>query len=557
MQDGPNNRKSSYKKRVESLFNERTTWEPTWRDLGDHFAPNAYQKDASETNQGDRRDSAIVDETGVMAVRTAVSGLMGGSTSPVRRWFHLTTQDEQNEQNAAHRWLQEAGEKLEALFGRSNLYTVLPLFYKDYLVFGTAATAFLERSDDGSPFLFLHQQAGTYALACNAEGKVDSFARKSKMTAAQMVSQFGIERVSQSVRSAYKNAAARDKWFDVWHLIQPNERMDQRQLSNEFKPFMSCYFEPTSEEKTLADEGFDEFPVIIGRWETPGQNVYGYSPARDVLGSCRALQAYNDKIQLAIEKEIDPPLNVPAGAFINNVSLLPGALNQVPDGMGGQGLVPTHQVQFRIDGGALMMDRHAARIKRGLFEDLFLMIANSNGEMTAREIVERQEEKIQQLGPVLLNLSHETLDPLIARALAIAFRRGLLPPPPPELEGRVLKVKYVSTLAQAQDLIEAQSIVETLGFAAQLEQAKPGTMDVLDTDAAMREYTRLRRAPAKIVRDLESVQAMREAQAQAAQAQAQAEQAAMQAKTVRDLAAAPTDAQNALTETVKAVEGQQ
>ena len=46
------------------------------------------------------------------------------------------------------------------------------------------------------------------------------------------------------------------------------------------------------------------------------------------------------------------------------------------------------------------------RIKRAFYEDLFLMLANSDRrQITAREVAEKHEEKLLMLGPVLEKLA--------------------------------------------------------------------------------------------------------------------------------------------------------
>lgn len=549
--------KAQSQKAVESLFQQRSTWEATWRDLGDHFSPYSYQLDVSETNQGDRKDQNIVDEQGIMSVRAAVSGLMSGATSPARRWFSLTPQDPQLADSiAVQRWCEDATERLDSIFQRTNLYKTLPVFYEDDLVFGTAAMTMLEVPGE-ELFDFQHQQMGTYALACDSRGRVNQYARKFKMTASQMVEAFGLNQCSMQVQNNARSETKSQEMMDVWHYVSPNWRWNAKQLHSSAKPFRSCYFEPgKTHDAYLAEQGFDEFPVIVGRWKVRGQDVYGRSPALDVLGSCRALQQYNLKTQYAIEKELDPPMNVPAGMHMTQISLLPGAQNQVPDGMGNQQLTPTHAVKFNIADAVLMLDRHSDRIRRGLFEDLFLMIANSDGDMTAREIIERQEEKIQQLGPVLLNLSHETQDPLVSRALAIAFRRGAMPPVPPELEGQTLKIVYVSTLAEAQDLVEAQAIAETVAFAGQVAAFDPNARHAINATEAIRKFGQKRRSDPDVVRDDEEVAALIGAEQQAMAEQRQAEQTELASKTAKNLSQSPTEGKNALTDTARAMEEQ-
>ena len=54
------------------------------------------------------------------------------------------------------------------------------------------------------------------------------------------------------------------------------------------------------------------------------------------------------------------------------------------------------------------------------------------------------------LGPVLERIDVEVLKPIIERVFAIANRAGILPPPPPEVQGQMMNIEFVSMLAQAQ-----------------------------------------------------------------------------------------------------------
>lgn len=543
------------------LKNDRNSWEGDWRDLGDHFSPYAYQANLTDANQGGRRDSQVIDPQGILSTRTAVSGLMAGLTNPTSRWCEIKPRNpDLATSKASLDWCKEATERLEARFARSNLYQMLPLMYEDILVFGTGASTMLEVPTDVL-FHFGHQQMGTYSLANDDQGKVNTMARQFRMTAAQMVQAFGLANVSDKVKAAIDNDLGQ-AWFDVGHILRPNATADRRRMLSQFKAFESCYYEPGTEqkasdmnEKILAEAGFDEFPLIVGRWKVRGSDVYGRGPALDIIGACRALQAYQYKMALAVDKELDPSLIAPAGMDVNNISLLPGSINSMPEGSQGQ-LQPTHSVQLRLDHALMQIQDLRNQIKRGLFEDLFLMIANAKGQMTAREIIERQEEKVQQLGPVILNLSHEMLDPMISRGLAIMFRRGEMPEVPPELAGQPLKVEYVSGLAQAQQLIDAQAIVETTQFAMSLAPGQPAPPSVINVEASVREFARLRRSAPKIIRSEDEVAAIEEQAQQQAQAQQQQMQAQQAADTAKTLAGADTSGQNALTDTANALQQQ-
>jgi hypothetical protein len=135
------------------------------------------------------------------------------------------------------------------------------------------------------------------------------------------------------------------------------------------------------------------------------------------------------------------------------------------------------------------------------------------------------------LGPVLERLHGELLDPMISRIFRIMMRRRgrdgmpLLPPPPPELQGRNLEIEYVSMLAQAQKAVATSGIERLAGFVGNLAAVKPDVTDKVDFDQAVDEYAEMLGVPARTIVPDEKVSGLRAARAQAVQAQAMAQMA--------------------------------
>ena len=63
--------------------------------------------------------------------------------------------------------------------------------------------------------------------------------------------------------------------------------------------------------------------------------------------------------------------------------------------------------------------------------------------VTATEVLQRNEEKMRLLSPVLGRLQAELLQPLISRSFALLLRAGLLPPAPEELQGQEIDIEHV------------------------------------------------------------------------------------------------------------------
>jgi hypothetical protein len=191
---------------------------------------------------------------------------------------------------------------------------------------------------------------------------------------------------------------------------------------------------------------------------------------------------------------------------------------------------------------------HEARIKTAFFADLWLSLTQGDaGQMTAREVVERHEEKMLQLGPVMERLTDELLDPLIDRAFGILLRNGDLPPPPEELLGMELRVEYLSILAQAQKLVGTSAVERLASFVGNLAGVRPEVLDKVDFDEMVDAYGGMLGVPPQLIRPDEDVAELRQARAQA---QAQAEQAQAMAASVQGakvLSETDTGGDNALT----------
>ena len=137
------------------------------------------------------------------------------------------------------------------------------------------------------------------------------------------------------------------------------------------------------------------------------------------------------------------------------LDLTPGGINFV-DSLPGQNqpvATPLLQVKPDLAQARSAMEAVQQQIRAGLYNDLFRLILEGRSKVTASEIAAREEEKLLLIGPVLERLHDELLIPLIDRTFRLMLALDMLPPCPPELSGRHLKVEFVSLLAQAQKLV--------------------------------------------------------------------------------------------------------
>lgn len=304
---------------------------------------------------------------------------------------------------------------------------------------------------------------------------------------------------------------------------------------------------------------------MAGRWEVTSDEVYGSSPAMDALGDARALQLQQKRKAQAIDKHVDPPMVAHPSMRNDMPSALPGMTVFSEQNTG---FAPAYTIKPEIQALMLDIQEIQERIKIAMYENLFLMISQSDRrEITAREIDERHEEKLLQLGPVLERLNDEVLDNLIDRTFNIMVRRSqpywegklmgtpLLPPPPPELAEIDLRVEYISIMAQAQRMVATGGLERTVAFVTSIAGIDPDARDKVDFDQLIDEYTQSQGIPPTVVRDDKVVAEIRAARAEQAQAAQAAQQMPEMAKTVKMLGETPTGGETALTNIGEALAG--
>lgn len=506
--------------RKATLWNERSSWMTHWREISEYQQPRAGRFVVTDRNKGDKRSNSILDNAAVKGSRILAAGMMSGMTSPARPWFRLEISDKDlMEKGDVKTWLHDAAVVLRAIFARSNTYRSLHTMYEELGLFGTAASVVLPDFDN-----VIHHYPltiGEYALATNHKGTVDTLCREFQMTVEQLVGQFGLDNVSDTVKNLY-NRRSLGSWVDVVHMICPRIDRDIRKMDGVNKKFASCYIETGRDnlDKMLSESGFDNFPALTPRWVVTGNDVYGTSPGMECLGDVKQLQHQQLRKGNAIDLQVNPPLQVPTKYAEAKNARLPGGIFYVDSVGSGQAVRSAYDVNINLS--HLMADIQDVRdrIASSYYADLFMMMANDQRSgITATEVAERHEEKLLNLGPVLERLQTELLAPLIDVAFNYASQAGILPKAPEAIQGSDLKVEFISVLAQAQRAVAAGGVDRLLGTVGNLAGLKPEVLDKIDFDQVIDDYADMFGVNPKIVVTDENVAALREQKARAMQAQ--------------------------------------
>jgi hypothetical protein len=204
--------------------------------------------------------------------------------------------------------------------------------------------------------------------------------------------------------------------------------------------------------------------------------------------------------------------------------------------------------------GLSMEEQRRTAIRSAFFVDQLIM--GEGPQMTATEVVQRTEEKMRLLGPVLGRLQAELLQPLINRVFNILARQQAFLPAPEILQDRDIDIEYVSPLAKAQRSGDVQSVMRLFELLGPMGQLDPGVFDYMDTDGMVKYLIKVLGVPASTVKGEAEVEEVR---TQRAEQQAQQQEMAqmMQMAEAAGNAAPAVKAVGALDEAQAAAEAEQ
>lgn len=535
-------------RRWQMMRQEQLSWVPGWRDIQRFINPTRGFFYEAIPNWGRTIDhKSQLSGAPNRAARIMAAGMRSGLASPSRPWFKLGLENQDlMELEPVKEYLELCQERMMSVFAKSNIYGELHAMYEEIGTFGTACAMVL---DDYDTVVRMHGfTSGEYFLGQDPTGRVNSFGRYYNMTVGQLVEEYGIENVSPQVSGMYKSNKNMDSWIKVCHLIEPNDNRlpDRKDFKN--KAFRSVTWEfGSSMNLALRVGGFDEFPIVAPRWQkTTTSFIYGWGPGHYSLGDVKTLMQMKKDYLVAVAKVNNPPMQAD-GTVQGEMNLLPNGITRTSATTPNAGIRPAYEINPQLENMHNAMDRLKEEIDENFFVQLFTMLANSdNGRMTAYEVSKRYEEKLNLLGPVIEHLESELHNPLIEITFQKMLEKGVIPPPPEEIQGENMKIEYISMLSQAQKLAGTLSIERTMAFVGNLVGVYPEVKDVVDADETVIKYGDLEGVPRDLLRTKEEIFGIRQQREQQAQAQAQAEMAQQLAQGAKTLSETPLGTGSAL-----------
>jgi len=511
--------------RFDRLKTGRQNWETHWQEVADYMQPR--KADVTRTrSKGDKRTELIFDSSPIQAVELLAASLHGMLTNPSTPWFSLRYKDEGlDSDDEAKLWLEGVTDTMYTAFNRSNFQQEIFELYHDLITFGTAAMFIEEDQNDLLKFSTRH--INEIYVTENDKGRIDTVYRKFKITLRAAAQQFG-NNLSEEAR----NKVEKDPFdeIDILHAVYPRQDFNPNKKDKQNMEFESVYVEYKNGNE-LSVGGFVEFPFVVPRYLKASHEIYGRSPAMTALPDVKMLNEMSKTTIKAAQKQVDPPLLVPDDGFLLPVRTVPGGLNFYRSGT--RDRIEPLNIGANNPLGLNMEEQRRTAIRNVFYVDQLLL--QQGPQMTATEVIQRNEEKMRLLGPVLGRLQSELLKPMIDRCFAILLRNNQFAQAPEFLSGQDIEIEYVSPLAKAQKGTELSSITRAIEILGSLANVAP-VFDYINFDALVKHVADLVGVPQKVLKLQSQVNAEREQAAQQQEQMAQMQQLQQVAKAGGDIA---------------------
>jgi hypothetical protein len=249
--------------------------------------------------------------------------------------------------------------------------------------------------------------------------------------------------------------------------------------------FVAGYASPDLREFYRQD-GYYEFPYACPGWKRRSGRPYPVGIGHTIRPDTVMVNEMERSNIVAAQFLAEPPTLAHEKATVTAADIEPNAvLYGTMNVENGKQLLATFERHQNLPVSIEMVQAKVATIRKAVRFGLTQLLQRP--QMTATEFLGFQQEDLKLMGPGLVHVQNEGLSTLIARRYNMLDRAGLYDgdPPPQELIGKRLSIKYVSPLAKMMKVAEAQGAIQFVNALLPIKAADPNStiLDNVDEDA--------------------------------------------------------------------------
>ena len=426
----------------------RENWVPLFEECYEYALPQRESFYYEE--RGQRRDEKIFDETAVVGVQEFASRLQSGLVPNFARWADLMAGSEvpPEQKEEVDNELDEVTEYVFEVLQNSNFSQEVHESFMDLAV-GTGVLC-VEEGDALNPVNFSAIPLPHVILDTGPDDRIDHVYRERKKVKfdhlpimypkatfdPKVTSMMGSDRETTVLEVVCKDYSKinQEAYLSYAICMTTNTVLSQKEMS-----------------------GLGSNPFVCFRWSKCAGEIYGRGP---LINALSAIKTTNLTIELILENAqmaISGIYQMEDDGVIkpDTIQLVPGSI--IPKAMGSQGLQPL-QAAGRFDVAQLVLSDMRLNIKRALYND---MLGDPNKTpATATEVAERMADLSRRIGSAFGRLQAELVQPVLQRVIYILKKQGRIEVP--TVNGREVKVRSVSPLAQAQANQDISSVARFL-----------------------------------------------------------------------------------------------
>ena len=470
---------------------------------------------------GERKPISRLIDIGIKSRRMFTAGMMAHLFPQGQNWVRIVAKDKElMGKDSVVRALTSVTKKFQSELSDSNFDEEMGSCIDHLGYIGT--TAIYCENTEKNLLNFRSHYISNFYFCENYTGKVDTVMRDFKLSARQVVQQFGEDTPQRIVEESQEVTTAK-KLYDFIHVVMP--RTDGYIHGSDKKtelPIASYYVCVTTKE-TIKEGGYGEMPYSVGRFYKNNYEKHGRSPATEVYSTLPMINRMEASRIRGAERLSNPPWLSPNDGSVRRISNESGSIIYWNAGnpiSKPEQLQPTDNVIVNDE----MITKKEQEVLDAFYVPLFNPLQDKRN-MTATESMERLNLSLQFLTPAVSRINRYFVTPSLERAFAIMLGAGKFPELDiPELSEAKLGFDLVGKASLAARQIELYGTMTALEQMGLIGQVKPEIWDNLDADAAARFIQEVNMVPVALQNSIEIVEQVRGQRAdQAARQQAMEE----------------------------------
>jgi hypothetical protein len=539
------------KEKYSTLYAEKQLWFPMYQLIGE-FVMTRKQNFQTSAQPGEFLTEQLYSSVAPVSNQTMASALIGNLWPNGARSVRLTRPRHILDTKENKSYYDEITNILVDILDAPET-GVMPAFQEymlDQGAFGISGVQVKKTGDLTDPLRVSAVNVKYFLIDENSDGEIDTLFIDKEMKAADAIFEYK-DAVSDRIKEAAKNNDITTK-FKIVQYIHIRKEIPAGAKGNKALPIVSQHFEFDSE-RLLKDSGFAQMPVIVNRFLKALGEKQGRSPAMFAMPAIARLNVVWELLQRAGEKKLDPPLYLLDNGALGNdtVNTSPRALN-VFNVLGVGERSPVGQL---FDVGNLqdiypIAESLVKDISQAFYIDRLMDLNNQQTKMTLGEAQIRDRIRGEGLSSVFKRQESEFFSKFVSTCVNILFEEGLLGVVrgskqerrlldaglvplyiPPDVvrsmqrKQKIYTIKYISPASRIMQTEELQGLIQTLDISIGTAQALPEMIDNFDPDAICRKINELTGVDEEVLRDMKTIQSIRETRAQMQQQQMQMAQA--------------------------------